>query len=135
MKESEEKFRNLFNNAEVGMFRTRLDGSEVIDANERVLKILGRTREEVQGSPSVIHWADPSERAGNDPQSQYRWQCHRFPVQDAEKAGRGAGRCITSSRLYREQGILEGSIIDITERKQAEASARERDEGNDTVYS
>jgi diguanylate cyclase (GGDEF)-like protein len=29
-------------------------------------------------------------------------------------------RCLTSLRLYREQGILEGSIIDITDRKEKE---------------
>ena len=29
--------------------------------------------------------------------------------------------CLTSLRLYREQGILEGSILDITDRKRAEA--------------
>ena len=49
--ESEEKFRNLFNNAEVGMFRTRLDGSEILEMNEKFLNIFGRTREEEQGSP------------------------------------------------------------------------------------
>ncbi len=33
-------------------------------------------------------------------------------------------RCITSLRLYRDKGILEGSIQDITERKQAEDEIR-----------
>ena len=62
LKESESKFRNLFNNAEVGMFRTRLDGSEILDMNEKYLKLFGRTREEMRGGPSAIHWADPQER-------------------------------------------------------------------------
>ena len=41
LRQSEEKFRNLFNNSEVGMFRTRLDGSEILEFNEKYLKILG----------------------------------------------------------------------------------------------
>ena len=43
LQENEEKFRNLFNSAEVGMFRTRLDGSEILDMNEKLLNILGRS--------------------------------------------------------------------------------------------
>jgi PAS domain-containing protein len=42
LRESEEKFRNLFNNAEMGMFRTRFDGSEILDVNEKFLETLGR---------------------------------------------------------------------------------------------
>jgi PAS domain S-box-containing protein len=53
---SEEKFRHLFNNAEIGMFRTRLDGSEVLDVNRKCLEIMGRTREEVLGKPSIKIW-------------------------------------------------------------------------------
>ncbi len=44
------------------MFRTRLDGSEILDMNEKYLKLFGRTREEMRGGPSAIHWADPQER-------------------------------------------------------------------------
>ena len=43
LRESEEKFRNLFNNAEVGMFRTRFDGSAMLDMNDKYLSILGRS--------------------------------------------------------------------------------------------
>ena len=62
LRQSEEKFRNLFNNAEVGMFRTRSDGSAMLDLNDKYLSILGRSREETVGKPSVILWADPKER-------------------------------------------------------------------------
>ncbi len=51
--ENEAKYRNLFNNSEVGMFRTRLDGSEILEFNEKYLKILNYTREEVTGKFSV----------------------------------------------------------------------------------
>ena len=40
LKTSEEKFRNLFNNAEVGMFRTRSNGSELLDLNQKYCEML-----------------------------------------------------------------------------------------------
>ena len=58
LRQSEEKYRDLFNNSEVGMFRTRLDGSEILEFNAKYLKILGYTLDEVRGKPSVDMWAD-----------------------------------------------------------------------------
>ena len=119
LKKSEEKFRNLFYNAEVGMFRTRIDGSEILDFNEQYLKIFGRTREEMRGNPSVIHWADPGERDEMFRRLNAEGSVIDFECRMLDKQGK-VRTCLTSLRLYQEQGILEGSIIDITERKQAE---------------
>jgi PAS domain S-box-containing protein len=44
LRQSEEKYRHLFNNAEVGMFRTRIDGTEILDFNDKYREIYGRTR-------------------------------------------------------------------------------------------
>jgi PAS domain S-box-containing protein len=119
LRESEEKFRNLFNNAGIGMFRTRLDGSEILDANEKFLEIFGRTREEVQGYPSVIHWADPREREDMVRRLEAEGRVTAFECRMLNKQGE-VRICLTSLRLVREQGILEGSILDITDRKQAQ---------------
>ena len=122
--DSEEKFSNLFNNAEVGMFRTRLDGSEMLDLNEKYLAILGGTREETVGRPSVDFWADPAERA-----KMVESLLARGRVDDLEfRLVRRDGRiitCLTSLKLYRESGTLMGSIIDISGRKRAEQELRE----------
>ena len=124
LRASEQKYRSLFENAEVGMFRTRLDGSEVLDANERFLELLGRAREEVLGAPSVIHWIDPGER-----EEMLRRLAARGRVNDFEcrmLSADGAVRtCLTSLSLDRETGILEGSIADISARKAAENVLRE----------
>ena len=123
MRESEAKFRNLFNNAEVGMFRTKLDGSEILDMNEKFLKIFGRTREEMRSKPSVIHWADPSEREEMFRRLNTDGRVTDFECKMLNKQGE-VRMCVTSLRLYREQGILEGSITDITERKLSEIALR-----------
>ncbi len=122
--QSVEKFRDLFNNAGIGMFRTRLDGSEILDVNERLLTIFGRTRVEMVGSASVIHWADPAEREEMLRRLEAEGRVIDFECGMLNKQGE-VRRCLNSMRLYPAQGILEGSILDITERKQAEEALRE----------
>lgn len=119
LRESEEKYRSLFNNSEVGMFRTRLDGSDILEFNEKYLKILNYTREEVVGKPSVNMWADKVEREKMVQMLRAEGRVDDFEFDLLNKQGE-VRKCVTSLRLYRDTGILEGSIQDITERRQAE---------------
>jgi diguanylate cyclase (GGDEF)-like protein/PAS domain S-box-containing protein len=123
LQEREEKYSNLFNNAAVGMFRTRLDGSEMLDMNEKFLEIFGLTREEMHGTASVMHWADPQEREEmvrrlKAEERVIDFECRMLNKRNEER------NCLTSVRVYHEQGILEGSIVDITDRKRAEVALR-----------
>jgi diguanylate cyclase (GGDEF)-like protein/PAS domain S-box-containing protein len=124
LRESEEKFRNLFNNSEVAMFRSKLDGSETLDINQKFLDIVGRTRAETQGKPSLMLWADPREREEMVRRLAADGRVTEFEFKILNKQG-GIRNCLTSLVLYREQGILEGSIRDITDRKQAEEKVKE----------
>lgn len=124
LRESEDKFRNLFNNAEVGMFRAGLDGSEMLDMNQKFLDILGFTREEMQGKPPAIRWADPHQREEmlrrlNTDGRCIDFECKILNKQHEERI------CVMSLNLYREEGVLEGSIIDITDRKRSEELAKQ----------
>ena len=123
LRESEEKFRNLFNNAEVGMFRSRLDGTKLLDLNDKYLSIIGRTRQEVLGKPSVIFWADPRKRDEMVKMLKVKGCVDDLECKMLNKSGE-VRDCLTSLRFYQETGILEGSIIDITTRKKAEEEYR-----------
>ncbi len=116
---NEEKYRALFNNAEIAMFRTRLDGSETLEANQKFLDLVGMTGEDVLGSPSVILWADPKEREEMVRRLVANGSVSEFEFKMLHKQ-KGIRNCLTSLKLYRGQGILEGSISDITERRLAE---------------
>jgi PAS domain S-box-containing protein len=124
LRESEKKYRDLFENAEVGMFRTRLDGSEVIDVNRKLLELCGRSREEMIGSSTAIQWAEPREREEmlallkrNGEVTNY--ECRILNAQGETRS------CLQSLKVFPLQGVLEGSLVDITERKNAEAERLE----------
>ena len=119
LRESEEKYRTLFNNAEIALFRTRLDGSEILDVNRKYLDIVGKTREEILGKPSIIVWVDPEERKEMVRKLVADGKVSDFEFRMLHKQ-KGVRNCITSLALYQDTGILEGSIVDITERKRIE---------------
>ncbi|MCX5825485.1 MAG: PAS domain S-box protein, partial [Deltaproteobacteria bacterium] len=128
LKEREEKYWDLFNNAEVGIFRSRLDGSELMEINRRFLDIVGMTREETLGKPSVNLWADPKEREEMVKRLVADGSVSAFEYKMLNKRQGDVRNCLTSLRLDREQGILEGSILDITDRRQAEEALRRSEE-------
>jgi len=121
--ESELKYRGIFNNAEVAMFRSRLDGSEIVDCNEKFLNIFGLTLEEIVGKPSTILWADPLERQKLVNILKAEGQVKDFECRLLTKQSE-IRMCLASMKLYPEEGILEGSIIDITELKRIEQDLR-----------
>ena len=117
--DSESKYLRLFNAAEVGMFRTKLQNSEILECNEKLLQILGYTREEMQGKPATFFYADPEQRQELIKILQAKGQLVDSEIKLVSKNGE-VKTCLLSSKVYPEGDILEGSIIDITERKKAE---------------
>ena len=105
------------------MFRTRLDGSEILDFNEKFLRIFGWTREEMRGKSFVIHWADPRKREEMIQRISNDGSVTDYECTLRNKQGE-VRHCVTSLRPYGEAGTLEGSIIDITERKKTEEALR-----------
>jgi PAS domain S-box-containing protein len=126
LRQSQAVYYNLFNNSEIAMFRTRLDGSEVLNANEKFLELVGQTRDEIIGSPATILWVDPNRREEMVRILKANGRVVDFEFQMFDKK-RGVRDCLTSLNLYPEEGILDGSIVDITERKRAEEELREKE--------
>jgi PAS domain S-box-containing protein len=133
LRESEEKFRALFNNSEVGMFISRLDGSEIFEFNQKYLDILGYTQEEIRGTPSMNLWANEYEREKMVESLKADGYVKDLECDLINKKGEVI-RCIASVKLYREEGILEGSILDITDRKRAEELLKEQNQELEIQY-
>ncbi len=87
------------------MFRTRFDGSEILDCNEKYLSIFGRNREEMLGKNTVIFWAYPDERKEMVRLLQAKGFVKDFECKMLNKQNE-LRTCLTSVKLYPEQGIL-----------------------------
>jgi PAS domain S-box-containing protein len=119
LKESEEKHRNLFENAEVGMYRSRLDGSGFLDVNRKLADLMGLTREQMIGRATTMLYADPSRRDELVESLRYHGVIRDFEIDLVIPSGE-VRTILTSARADVANGVLEGSVLDITERKQAE---------------
>ncbi len=120
LRESEKKYHSLFENADVGMFQMLPDGSQLIDVNRKCLELTGRARQEMVGRPLAIHWADLREH--EEMMAAFARDLHVANFECRITTAQGGERnCLTSLSLLREQQIIEGSFLDITERKRLEA--------------
>ncbi|MCX6554672.1 MAG: PAS domain S-box protein [Candidatus Aminicenantes bacterium] len=124
LRKSEENYRNLVENASIGIFRTKIDGSRVLDANPKLCEILGLTREEFVGQPSAIAWAHPEQREDLVRLLREKGTVNNYEIDLRTKSGE-IRTVIMSMKTYPELGYLEGGMQDITERKQAEETLRE----------
>ncbi len=123
--ESEKRYRGLFNEVPVGLYRTT-PASGFVDANPALLEMLGYTSlESLRAVPTDSFYTDPAERA--------RWRTlleETGTVRDFEVSlTRADGEVIwvrDNARAIRgDDGVqFQGAIEDVTERKLAEDALR-----------
>ncbi len=124
LKESETKYRMLFDNAQIGMYRTRLDSSAFLEVNDKFAEILGFSKEELLGSAGRIRWATPETRDTMLGQLKNNGGVlSNYEAQLIAKNGE-VKDVLASIELHPREGYLEGTITDITEHKQAEKALR-----------
>jgi PAS domain S-box-containing protein len=120
LKESEAKYKALFENAQVGMYRSKIDGSALLDVNNKFIEILGFTREELIGKAGRILWANPADR---DKMMRLLKEqggvMYNYEASLLAKNGE-VRNVLASIELHPEEGSLDGTFVDITERKRAE---------------
>jgi PAS domain S-box-containing protein len=125
--ESEAKYRELFQNAQVGMYRSKLDGSAILAVNQKLCDLFGYSEEEMVGNPATIRWADPSARDRMVQELRQTGSLHDYEMEILTKSGE-MRTCSVSIQVYPDQRYIEGSAVDITERKQAEEEIRRLNE-------
>ena len=113
IKAREEKYRNLFENSLVGMFRADIKKCQLIEANEKAKEILGVAS--VEGLPL------DNLRFGKESEALNRLLCEKKKIENFEaeiQRPNGTSAWISlSARLFEEEGIIEGVIHDITQSK------------------
>ncbi len=124
LEEAEERYRLLFRQAVLGMFQSSLDG-RLIEVNEAMASMFGfDSPEQMQREVSNMRdwYADPAAR---DHALSDIVDKGRIVAQEFELLRRDGGTfwALASARLVRQDnrpGLLEGSLLDNTARRQAE---------------
>ena len=122
---SERTYRNLFHNAQVGLFRSSLKDGTILEANHQIASMFGyASREEFMAEfVAKKHYAIPAQR-----QEMLRLLAENGEIRHYEaKLYRKDGSTVWmlySARSYPNEGWLEGVMEDITDRVLAEEKLR-----------
>jgi PAS domain S-box-containing protein len=129
LQRSEAKFRNIFENSQVGIFRTRLSDGLLLDANQRYANLLGfDSSEEMIGlEHATDYYLNPSDR------QQFLEVLKRDrEVRSYEAQGRKRDGTVFwglfSAYLNADDDYIEGVIADISDLKQTEAALQTSEE-------
>ncbi len=121
LKESEEKYKYLFDNAQVGLYWSRISDGKFIECNETFAKLFGyNNREEcLTDYIATEHYVDPHQRFEILEEIHINNEIKDFEIQVSKRDGTPFWASI-SARTNLKENRIEGAAIDITVRKKAE---------------
>jgi PAS domain S-box-containing protein len=126
---SEEKYRNLFNNAQVGLFRSRIADGKILECNDLLAKIFGYLdREEfIAKHITSEHYVDQNVRDQELAQMLGKGKVENLEALVTRRDG-SPFWISYSATIYPERDYIEGVVIDITERKKVEEALKNSQE-------
>jgi diguanylate cyclase (GGDEF)-like protein/PAS domain S-box-containing protein len=137
LRESEDKYRTLFEESRDAIYITRLDG-RFIDVNPAALDLFGFSRAELLRLNARDLYADPQERARFQADIERDGSVREFELALRSKSGERVD-CLLTSMVRRgpngEVAGYQGIIHDITERKRAERRLMESEHFTRTIIS
>ena len=123
LRESEKRYRNLFNSIPIGLYRTTSDGT-ILDVNPAMLEILGYPDQDaLLQTKSLETYIDPDERKQIQRQLEEKGFVHDLMVQLRRHDGRRIWVTINTTAVYdsdNQMTYYEGAMADISDRKAAE---------------
>src|SRR3990172_12513319 len=122
IRQSEEKFRKIFNGSIDAIAVNSLADAKYLDINEGYLKLIGYSREEVLGrTPKELNiWANHAERVTASKELRTKGFIHNFEGEFVTKDGpRRSGLFSAVVVDLPEQPCVISFVRDITERRQA----------------
>jgi two-component system sensor histidine kinase/response regulator len=122
---SEQRYRRLFERNLAGVCRATLDG-RFLDCNDAYARILGyESREEMLAQPVLSVYFDPAEREAYWAKLRERGTLSNYELRLRRKDGSPVWVLANDTLLQEEvsgQLVKEATLVDITERKRAEAA-------------
>lgn len=141
LKESEERFRTLFNNMPLAIGIRDLEAERITDCNPRLLELFGLTREQVIGRFRNEDTIEEDDELRLELTNQLiKGEIPRFSTEKVYRTQYGTDvYCRTTRSLMRisDQNYVIGILEDITKEKEVEAQLRDKirelDEKNDEL--
>jgi PAS domain S-box-containing protein len=129
LQRSEAKFRNIFENSQVGIFRNRISDGLILNANQRLANLLGfDSPEEIIGlERSIDYFVNPSDRQHAHELMKRDGELRSYEAQLRKRDGTVFWG-LTSSYMNAADGYVEGVVADISDLKQAEAALQMSEE-------
>jgi two-component system sensor histidine kinase/response regulator len=118
---SELKFRHLFENSQIGIFRSRVEDGLILDANQRFIELsgYGSAAEVIEQKSTTEFYVDPSYRQWIVNQLHQHGKLNNFEMQYRRRDG-SCRWGLFSLYLNAAENCLEAVVTDITDRKWAE---------------
>lgn len=135
LKEKEEKYRHLYHNALVGLFQSKISDGTIISCNQHFAEMAGYERIDQVAKEFIVskHYVDPCARPLFLDQIRKYGKVDNFEAQITDRYGK-PNWFSYSAKLYPDDGILEGVLIDICDRKQAEEALIKSEEKFRTLF-
>ncbi len=134
LRENEDRYRNLFQNAQVGLFRTRVEDGKILESNDRLVEMFGyEDRKEFVGRYYTSkNYVDPGTREKMLEIIENNGRVENFEARFYRKDG-SAFWAKYSAHIDREKGWIEGVAEDITDLKEAQKENKNRLEFEKTI--
>ncbi|MCF8262783.1 MAG: PAS domain S-box protein [Melioribacteraceae bacterium] len=134
LKESEEKYRAIFENSQIGIFRTRISDGKLVLANQKMAELFGYNT--IQGAERYYstseHYVNPDDRQKLLELLKTEGKFDNFIAPLTTRKG-DVRWFQYSGRLFEAEGYIEGVATDITEQIEFENELKERKQFIETV--
>jgi PAS domain S-box-containing protein len=126
LRSSERRYRELFEKNAAGVLRATV-GGELLECNAAFARIFGfEGAHELTGLPCSNLYIDPAERDELIERLRAEGSIANFPIRGRRRDGSEAAVLMAASLVAAEEGeVLEGTVLDLTEKKQLEEQFRQ----------
>ncbi len=139
LRESEEKFRSIYNSTSIGMYLVDSNRA-LVDVNDRWLEMIGYSREEVLGRQSTEFLTPASRKQAIEvdfPLFFKQGYVRNLPHQIVRKNGEVFDILLSGTPRHDEEGNFIGilaSIVDVTEQRRLQAAVEESEQRFRAVF-
>lgn len=125
LRQNESKFRHIFDNSQVGIFRIRLEDGMVLDANQRFIDALGydSAAEVVNVKRTTDLYLDPADRPRVLNLLKVQGGIYNYETQFRRKDG-SVFWGLFSARFNLDDDCIDGVMTDISDRKRIEEALK-----------